>query len=274
MQGGKALPSLNAPGDRRTPTLRDEMRQGCHMAGGAQGLSYTARAMSPQALILIVDDDAELSSLAAELLRREGWQVLGVLTGSDGEQALAQRQPDVVLLDVMLPDANGYELCRRWRDAHPALGLLMFTGRGDPLDRVLGLELGADDYLPKPFEPRELVARVRALLRRQAPGRSEPQWLRFDGLSIDVLRREVQAPRGAVALTSVEFKLLLALARQAGQALDRERLSAAVQAGGYKPQDRTVDVQVARLRRKLREASPGKDWIDTVRGEGYVFVPR
>ena len=122
-------------------------------------------------LLLVVDDDAELSAMVALLLEREGWAVHTVLTGGDGERALAQRRPDAVLLDVMLPDANGFDLCRRWRAAHPALGLLMFTARGDPMDRVLGLEIGADDYLPKPFEPRELVARVRALLRRQAPGR-------------------------------------------------------------------------------------------------------
>jgi len=150
----------------------------------------------------------------------------------------------------------------------------MFTARGDPMDRVLGLEIGADDYLAKPFEPRELVARVRALLRRQAPGRTDSAMLRFEGLSIDLLKREVLADARAVALTSVEYKLLIALANSLGKPLTREALSEAVQAGSYKPQDRTVDVQVARLRRKLREASPGTDWIDTVRGEGYVFVPR
>ena len=230
--------------------------------------------MSAKPLVLIVDDDAELSAMVAELLGREGWAVHAVLTGGDGERALAERRPDAVLLDVMLPDANGYELCRRWRAAQPGLGLVMFTARGDPMDRVLGLEIGADDYLSKPFEPRELVARVRALLRRQAPGRSDVALLRFEGLSIDMLRREVLADERAVALTSVEYKLLAALARAPGQALSREALSEAVQAGSYKPLDRTVDVQVARLRRKLREASPGKDWIDTVRGEGYVFVPR
>ena len=229
--------------------------------------------MSAKPLVLIVDDDAELSAMVAELLGREGWAVHAVLTGGDGERALAERRPDAVLLDVMLPDANGY-LCRRWRAAQPGLGLVMFTARGDPMDRVLGLEIGADDYLSKPFEPRELVARVRALLRRQAPGRSDGALLRFEGLSIDMLRREVLADERAVALTSVEYKLLAALARAPGQALSREALSEAVQAGSYKPLDRTVDVQVARLRRKLREASPGKDWIDTVRGEGYVFVPR
>jgi two-component system phosphate regulon response regulator OmpR len=230
--------------------------------------------MDAKPLVLIVDDDAELSAMVAELLGREGWSVHTVLTGGDGERALATLRPDAVLLDVMLPDANGYELCRRWRAAQPGLGLLMFTARGDPMDRVLGLEIGADDYLAKPFEPRELVARVRALLRRQAPGRGDTAMLRFEGLMIDLLKREVQAgPRG-VALTSVEYKLLVALARAPGQPLAREALSEAVQAGSYKPLDRTVDVQVARLRRKLREASPGKEWIDTVRGEGYVFVPR
>ncbi len=230
--------------------------------------------MNAKPLVLIVDDDAELSAMVVELFGREGWSVHGVLTGGDGERALADLRPDAVLLDVMLPDANGYELCRRWRAAHPGLGLVMFTARGDPMDRVLGLEIGADDYLAKPFEPRELVARVRALLRRQAPGRTESALLRFDGLTSDLLTREVQAETAGVALTSVEYKLLVALARAPGQALSREALSDAVQAGSYKPQDRTVDVQVARLRRKLREASPGKEWIDTVRGEGYVFVPR
>ncbi len=230
--------------------------------------------MNAKPLVLIVDDDAELSAMVATLFEREGWAVHGVLTGGDAERALAELRPDAVLLDVMLPDANGYELCRRWRAAQPTLGLVMFTARGEPMDRVLGLEIGADDYLAKPFEPRELVARVRALLRRQAPGRGEAALLRFEGLAIDLLRREVTADAGVVSLTGVEFRLLAALARTPGQTLDRETLSEAVQPGSYKPQDRTVDVQVARLRRKLREASPGKEWIDTLRGEGYVFVPR
>jgi len=230
--------------------------------------------MSAKPLVLIVDDDAELSAMVAELFQREGWAVHTVLTGGDGERALVQQRPDAVLLDVMLPDANGYDLCRRWRAAQPGLGLLMFTARGDPMDRVLGLEIGADDYLAKPFEPRELVARVRALLRRQTPGRADNAMLRFEGLSIDLLRREVLVETRAVGLTSVEYKLLVVLAGAPGRPLGREALSDAVQSGSYKPQDRTVDVQVARLRRKLREASPGTDWIDTVRGEGYVFVPR
>ncbi len=230
--------------------------------------------VSSKPRVLMVDDDAELSGMVGELLEREGWATHAVLTAGDGERALASWQPEAVLLDVMLPDANGFDICRRWRASHPALGIVMLTARGDPMDRVLGLEIGADDYLPKPFEPRELVARVRALLRRQAPGRADASQWRFDGLSIDLLKREVLAGTRAVALTSVEYKLLVALARTPGTALSRTRLSEAVQGGGYKPLDRTVDVQVARLRRKLAEAAPGSAWIDTVRGEGYVFVPR
>ena len=230
--------------------------------------------MNSKPLILVVDDDAELSGLVCELLQREGWAAHAVLTGSDGERDLAVLRPEIVLLDVMLPDANGYDLCRRWRAAWPALGIVMLTARGDPLDRVLGLELGADDYLAKPFESRELVARVRALLRRAAPGRAASPLIRFDGLVIDLLRREVRVGDQALGLTGVEFKLLVALARAPGAALTREALSEAVQPGAYRPQDRTVDVQVARLRRKLQAVRPGADWIATVRGEGYVFVPR
>jgi DNA-binding response OmpR family regulator len=227
-----------------------------------------------QALILIVDDDAELAAMLVRLFAREHWATQTVLTAGDAERALGQLRPDIVLLDAMLPDGNGFDLARRWRAAYPALGVVMLTARGDPIDRAIGLEIGADDYLPKPFEPRELVARLRALLRRTSPGRGDTTMLRFAGLSIDILKREVTAGTRVVALTSVEFKLLVSLARQPGAPLSRDALSEAVQAGGYQPQERTVDVQIARLRRKLREASPGAEWIDTVRGEGYVFVPR
>ena len=230
--------------------------------------------MSPQ-LVLIVDDDAELSAMLVRLLQAEGWAAQTALTAAQAHQAIARQPPDVVLLDVMLPDANGLELCRRWRASHPAIGILMLTARGDPIDRVLGLELGADDYLPKPFEKRELVARLRALLRRKAPAAAIPttQW-DFGRLTIHLIRREVLVDGRAIALTSTEFRLLVELARQPGEVVSREQLSDAVNAGSYRPLDRTVDVQVGRLRRRLAAVAPGQDWIETVRGEGYAFVPR
>ncbi|WP_292455625.1 response regulator transcription factor [Methylibium sp.] len=225
-------------------------------------------------MILIVDDDAELSQMLVELLTREGWAVHAVLTAGDGERAIPQRRPEVVVLDLMLPDANGLDVCRRWRGLYPHLAILMLTARGDALDRVLGLEIGADDYLAKPFDRRELVARIRALLRRQLPGWATPALLRFDGLTIDRLQREVVVGQRVVALTGIEHKLLLALAGEPGVPRSREQLCAAAQSGNYRPLDRTVDVQVGRLRRKLDEAAPGRGWIGTVRGEGYVFMPR
>jgi DNA-binding response OmpR family regulator len=224
--------------------------------------------------ILIVDDDTELSALLVRALSAEGWTVSTAATGAMGEAVLRRDRPDLVLLDVMLPDANGIDLCRRWHEAQPELCILMLTARGDPIDRIVGLEMGADDYLPKPFEKRELVARLRALLRRrkQPAAATAVSALSFGTLRIDLLRREVSVAGQVVPLTSIEYKLLLELTRQPGQAVTREHLSHAVQAGGYRPLDRSVDVQVGRLRRRLAGVAGGRDWIETVRGEGYALV--
>ncbi|MCE4555045.1 response regulator transcription factor [Roseateles cellulosilyticus] len=229
--------------------------------------------LPPVPAILIVDDDIELSAMVTRLLAAEGWAVTKATSGAAGEQALLLDQPDVVLLDVMLPDASGMDLCRRWHAANPSLGILMLTARGDPIDRILGLELGADDYLSKPFEKRELVARLRALLRRRVKPAAASS-TSFGPLAIDLVRREVSVAGVVVPLTSIEFKLLVELSRVPGHAVSREALSNAVQAGAYRPLDRTVDVQVGRLRRRLASLSGGSDWIETVRGEGYAFVPR
>ena len=225
--------------------------------------------------LLVVDDDAELSAMLVQLLQSEGWTVETAGTGADAQRAIEQRMPDLLLLDVLLPDTNGMDLCRHWHRRYPSLGIVMLTARGDPIDRVLGLELGADDYLPKPFERRELVARLRAVLRRRQPvaAPAEAVWS-FGSLEIHLTRREATAHGEVLPLTSIEYKLLVSLARQPGQPVSREALSEAVQAGGYRPLDRSVDVQVGRLRRRLNAAMPGIDWIDTVRGEGYAFVPR
>jgi len=224
--------------------------------------------------ILLVDDDVELATMLVALLAREGWSAHAVHSASAGQHALAERGPGVVVLDMMLPDGNGLDLCRRWRQADPDLGILVLSARGDPFDRVLGLEMGADDYLSKPFEKRELVARLRALLRRRQAAAAGQADLQFGALAVHLMRREVSVHGQPVPLSSIEFKLLAQLVRHPGAPVSREQLSAAVQAGTYRPLDRTVDVQVARLRRRLTAALPGGDWIHTVRGQGYAFVPR
>ncbi len=228
--------------------------------------------------ILILDDSVVLQELLVPLLSQEGWSVHSALTVQDGERLLTEYRPSVVVLDVMLPDGNGLDVCRRWRAQHPDMGILMISGLSDPMDKVLGLEVGADDYLSKPFEQRELVARVRALLRRHRPNVpvqpvAPVTRIVFDGLVIDLIRREALLDGNLVALTGIEFKLLLALARTPGQPQSRGALNEAAQSGTYRPLDRTVDVQVGRLRRKLDSASPGRRWISTARGEGYVFLP-
>jgi DNA-binding response OmpR family regulator len=226
--------------------------------------------------VLLVDDDTELALMVVELLRREGMQAAHVETGQQGQSELARAPPDVLVLDVMLPDANGLDLCRRLRAQACEVPILMLTGRGDPLDRALGLEIGADDYLGKPFEPLELVARVRALARRRhraAPPPRDPTRLQAGALSIDLLARRVTHADTLLALTAIEFKLLVAFIARPGMLLTRELLAAAVQPGNYMPLDRAVDVQVARLRKKLRAATGGPDCIQTLRGEGYRFSP-
>jgi DNA-binding response OmpR family regulator len=227
----------------------------------------------PRPHVLLVDDDEELTTMVAELLQREGMDTACANTAAAGLAAINHRQSDVLVLDVMLPDANGLDLCRRLRAQGSELPVLMLTARGDPIDRVLGLEIGADDYLGKPFEPRELVARVRALARRRRAA-EQRVLLRFGELQIDLIARRVACAGQPLALSSTEFKLLATLAAQPGQVLSREALSAAVQPGSYMPLDRAVDVQVARLRKKLRAAPGGADWIETVRGEGYTFTGR
>lgn len=232
--------------------------------------------MQAQPLVLVVDDDAELSAMVCELLAREGWAVHAVLTGGDGERALARLQPEVVLLDVMLPDANGLELCRRWRASHPALGLLMLTARGDPLDRVLGLEIGADDYLPKTASPRELLARLRAVARRSQAGAPradtpEPEVV-VGPLRVNPGTRVVLLADQPVALTAVEFDLLLALARTPGRVRSREQLLEEVRDRDYEVFDRSIDVHVSSLRRKLGDDPRTPRFIETVRSVGYRML--
>ena len=227
--------------------------------------------------VLLIDDDVELVRLLTQVFAREGITLRSAPTGTAGLDAL-NPLPSLVLLDLMLPDMHGKEVFRRLRERIPELPVIMLTAKGDPVDRVIGLELGADDYVPKPFDPRELIARVRTVLRRSRADvdavRSAPATLmQFGKLMLDTSARTLTADSVDVPLTNIEFRLLLELVTHPGVALSREALTRAAQVGNYRPLDRAVDVQIARLRRKLRQADADAKWIVTARGEGYVWAP-
>jgi DNA-binding response OmpR family regulator len=220
--------------------------------------------------VLLVEDDARLASMVADYLGEAGFRVGVAPTGADAMRLVATADFDAVILDLMLPDADGLELCRSMR-AKSDIPLLMLTARGDPLDRVVGLELGADDYLPKPFEPRELLARLRAILRRRhAPGSNEV--LRFGRLEIDKGAREVRLDGQRKTMTGHQFSLLLILAERAGRVLSREALMDLTKGESLEDFDRSIDVHVSRLRAAIEDDPKRPRRILTLRGAGYVFA--
>jgi DNA-binding response OmpR family regulator len=228
-----------------------------------------------KASILVVDDDTRLTDMLAEFLRRRGSEVQVASTAAAGIEAVRSLRPDAVVLDVMLPDGDGFEVLRQIRSLpEPALAgvaVVMLTARGDEMDRIVGLELGADDYLPKPFNPRELSARVGAVLRRTVARSEAAEVLRFGGLVIDVGGREVRVGGEPRSLTSHQFEILVALARRAGRVLTRDQLMLAVRGERLEAFDRSIDVHMSRIRSAI-EADPKKPkHIVTVRGVGYVF---
>jgi two-component system OmpR family response regulator len=229
-------------------------------------------------LILIVDDDHEIRSLLADYLVRQGLRARAVGDGSAMWRELEHQAVDLVVLDIMLPGDDGLELCRQLR-ARSTLPVIMLTARGDATDRIVGLELGADDYLPKPFDPRELLARIRATLRRSG-GQMEAvertaQRLRFADWTLDRQRRELRDPQGTVVpLSSGEYRLLEVFLERPNRALGRELLLDLLQGREASPFDRSVDVQVSRLRRRLRDDPRDAQLIKTVRNAGYLFAAR
>lgn len=224
--------------------------------------------------VVVVEDDAEIASLVAGLLRGEGYDVACAGDGSALDAIMAQRRPDLIVLDVNLPGEDGLSICRRIRAVDP-VPILMLTAKSDEIDRVLGLEMGADDYVVKPFGPRELVARVRARLRRasEPPSARPNRRYAFDRFIIDLDARQLALADGAdVALTTGEFDLLACFVAAPRRVLTRDHILDKTRGRDADPFDRTVDMLVSRLRRKLDKASPGSALVGTVRNGGYLFT--
>jgi len=224
--------------------------------------------------ILVIDDDVELCSLVSEYLQAEGFRTDCVHDGEGGLQKATAGSYTLAVLDVMLPGINGFEVLRRIR-ATSRLPVLLLTARGEDVDRIVGLEIGADDYLPKPFNPRELVARIRAILRRTRtdgkPTNTTPEILRVGEVELDPATRTVRNEGKPVDLTSVEFNLLEVLLREAGHVVPRERLVNAVLSRKFSPFDRSIDMHVSKVRKKLGDTD-SDEHIKTVRGVGYIFA--
>ncbi|HQR21223.1 MAG TPA: response regulator transcription factor [Burkholderiaceae bacterium] len=221
--------------------------------------------------LLMIDDDARLAAMVRDYLGASGFVVDVAGNVASGVAAVRERAADLLILDLMLPDGDGLDLCRRLRAEGVAMPILMLTAKGDPIERVIGLEIGADDYLPKPFEPRELLARVKALLRR-TQGVPAAEALRFGRLEIDRAARVVRIDGQARALTSHQFELLVALAERAGRVLTREQLMDLVRGEALEAFDRSVDVHIARIRAAIEDDPRHPKRIITVRGAGYVFA--
>jgi len=221
--------------------------------------------------VLVVDDDAELCHLVTRYLAREGFAITWAPNGAVGIERALDGNYSLIMLDVMMPGADGFEVLRRIRQRSQT-PVLMLTARGDARDRVLGLEMGADDYLPKPFDPAELVARIRAILRRSAPSRPPQEAIGLGDIELDAGARSVRRNGTSLDLTTVEFDLLAAFLRAAGNTVSREDLMRDVLRREFSAFDRSIDTHVCNLRRKLGPLANGEERIKGVRGAGYLYA--
>ena len=224
--------------------------------------------------LLLIDDDARLVSMVGDYLGNAGFEVETAGSLAAGRDRLASGEYDALVLDLMLPDGDGLELCRELRSASRTrqLPLLMLTARGEPMDRIVGLELGADDYLPKPFEPRELLARVKALLRRAAPAPANDDVLRFGRLEVDLGARVARLDGKTCDLTGHQFDLLVVLAQSPGRVLSRDQIMDALKGHPLEAFDRSIDVHISRIRAVIEDDPKAPRRVLTVRGAGYVFA--
>ncbi|HHB11671.1 MAG TPA: response regulator [Chromatiales bacterium] len=235
--------------------------------------------------VMVVDDDAEIRDLLRAYLQRNGLAVVTVGDGAQMWRALSESRPDLVILDIMLPGDDGLSLCRdlRARPETADLPVIMLTARGEDMDRILGLEMGADDYLPKPFNPRELLARIKVVLRRAARGGGPvgsqapppPGRLHFAGWTLDLTARHLVDAQGVVVpLSGGEYRLLRVFLDHPNRVLNRDQILDALHGREWMPFDRSIDVQISRLRKRLRDDSKNPSIIKTVRGEGYVLAAK
>lgn len=238
--------------------------------------NHAAATESDRSTILVVDDDNEILGLVARYLSSNGFGVLTASSGADMSTCLTKANPDLIVLDLMLPGTGGLELCRQLRRT-TAVPVIMLTAKGDEIDRIIGLEVGADDYISKPFNPRELVARINAVLRRSAQRPSglttarQLRGLTFSGWRLDTMKRELTDPRGVVVdLSTGEYDLLLAFLEAPQRVLSRDHLLDMTRARSSEGFDRSIDVQISRLRRKIEIDD---EMIKTIRGAGYMFTP-
>ena len=224
----------------------------------------------------MIEDDERLAKMVGDYLRQSGFGFAHAADGAHGLNALQKTSPDLVILDLMLPDMDGLQVCQKIRGlsgAHAQTPVLMLTAKGDPMDRIIGLELGADDYLPKPFEPRELLARIRAILRRKTDaGSSRHTRMQFGSLEIDRDARSVSVKGQPCDLTSYQFDLLVAMAERAGRVLTRDQIMEAVRGRELEAFDRSIDVHMGRIRMAIEKDHKVPERILTVRGVGYVFA--
>ena len=226
--------------------------------------------------LLLIDDDQRLSDMVVEYLRHNGYEVDAAGSLAAARQQLQQMAYDALLLDLMLPDGDGLDFTRELRGQARTrrLPLLMLTARGEPMDRILGLEIGADDYLPKPFEPRELLARVKALLRRASPAAAEDEVLSFGRLEVDFGARQARLAGQVCELTSHQFELLAVMARSPGRVLSRDQIMDALKGHPLEAFDRSIDVHISRIRAAIEDDPKVPQRVLTVRGAGYIFAKR
>ena len=225
--------------------------------------------------ILLIDDDIGLSDLLSQLLELEGFVLSQAYDGEQGLMMAQQQDFDLILLDVMLPKLNGFEVLRALRQRKQT-PVLMLTARGDEIDRVVGLEIGADDYLPKPFNDRELVARIRAILRRAQTTQQDSQaheMMQFGDLRLDPTRQETYCNEQLIILTGTEFSLLFNLVEKSGELVTKDSLSENVLGKKLMPFDRSLDMHLSNLRKKLPERQDGRPRVKTLRGKGYIWIP-